>query len=138
MTYLNESPPSELAHYGVKGMKWGVRKAHPSYSHEQQLADRKKLGRRGAEKINRRMHLGETHDDAFENVKANRNIKRAIVLVYGAFVAKNLLRIYGPTVISKIAERAETNRGRAAVLGIDMWKPISAVRRGGVYKVTTL
>ena len=47
-----------LIHYGVKGMKWGVRHDNPNYSSEQRKRDRSIYGRGGVRRINRRMNKG--------------------------------------------------------------------------------
>ena len=49
-----------LMHYGVKGMKWGVRKSryNENYSEDQRKRDKGVYGRTGVRRINKRMNSG--------------------------------------------------------------------------------
>lgn len=56
-----------LAHFGVKGMKWGHRKKEEQnkrYGKNQRQDDYTIYGRRGVKRINRRMNKGQTHKQA--------------------------------------------------------------------------
>lgn len=53
---------NELIHYGVKGMKWGVRRnlnnANKDYSNKQRKHDRAFYGTRGEKRINKKLNQG--------------------------------------------------------------------------------
>lgn len=102
-----------LAHFGVKGMRWGQRKATSS--------------------------VKTSHGSDAERKQQRRNTYKTLVIV-GATIAFGLLADHGPQLASKIHEKAETNRGRAAIPAL-MSKAADlkySKKRGGVYKVTTL
>lgn len=62
--YIGSVPYSDcdIYHYGVKGMKWGVRKEeqyHPDYSSDQRNRDKAVYGRGGVRRINKNMKRGD-------------------------------------------------------------------------------
>lgn len=120
MSTIAKASPSEevLAHYGVKGMQWGVRNPHHSYSSGQQALDIHKFGDRGARRINRRLHKGKTHEQAVKTEKRQRVAKTAALVVYGTFVAHNLSKRYGPNLVRSIASKRATKAGAKAAANL--------------------
>ncbi|WP_218969596.1 hypothetical protein, partial [Streptomyces sp. JV178] len=103
----------DLAHYGVKGMKWGVRRAerdapNSRYSSVNRAKDRKTHGDKGVKRINRRLNKGQT----LKKARA-RETTRKTALVTGAAATAAALKVAGPVLMQSIAVRAERNRARA-------------------------
>lgn len=135
---------SELTHHGVKGMKWGVKRApkNSAYSSHHQESDKKLFGRGGVRRINKRMNKGQDHATAKRNEKSYR-VKRRVALV-GAYYASGTILHYGQLTKGSIAQRAQTKRGQAAAaasMGLP-YKPTNgptySKKKNGAYKVTTL
>jgi hypothetical protein len=140
--------PNELAHYGVKGMKWGVKKADPNdnpspkYSVQQRRKDLRDHGKRGVKRINRRLNKGQTLKKARGRETLRNTLQSASVV--GALYAANFVRLAGPMVMQSIAVRAQTKRGEAA-LADSMGLPregssinYSKQKRDGVYNISSL
>lgn len=64
-----------LAHYGVKGMKWGKRKSNrnENYSDDQMRRDGQVYGKRGAKRINSNMNKGDSVSTARSVEKTRRD-----------------------------------------------------------------
>ena len=80
-TSMNHS--EELYHFGVKGMKWGVRKKrepkNANYTKSDRRNDSYKYGSGGVKRINRSMNKGKTHDQAVKSEKRRRVAKTIAV-----------------------------------------------------------
>lgn len=70
----------ELRHYGVKGMKWGVRKnRNPNYTEKQRQRDRQFYGKGGERRINSKLNKGYGIQSArnYESDRLNRARNKA-------------------------------------------------------------
>lgn len=54
---MDSKNSSELQHYGIKGMKWGVRR-NTDYTDKQRRHDRAFYGKSGEKRINKKMNEG--------------------------------------------------------------------------------
>lgn len=95
LAYSDMSLEEALAHFGVRGMKWGVRRATPrpeSLSRGQDKYNAQQHGKRGAERIRQRVAGGMDLKTARE-AEHIRNQKQAKAVVYGALAAYAAVRI---------------------------------------------
>lgn len=149
-------PSGELVHYGVKGMRWGQRKAerhapNAKYSPNQRAYDLKQRGKGGVKRVNRNLNKGMTLKKARSKETSFRT-KRAAAVTAGLYYgpkAVRLIKVVGPMFLQvaavSVAGRAETNRGRAqaaATMGLPRTAstgPNYAKRnRGGAYNISSL
>lgn len=133
----------DLEHHGIKGMHWGIRKeeTHGRYSPAMQKDDKATWGSGGVRRINKRMNEGKSHKDAVKSEYRLFLAKSAIG--FGVVGLGLVLEAHGPTLARTISERAETNRGRAAMaatlgLGAAESNQLFKKSRKGVYNITTL
>lgn len=119
----NGSQPAELVHYGVKGMKWGVRRAeknaaNSSYTQGMRSKDTRLYGAGGVKRINRRMNKGIDATKARKKERAFQR-RRTAAVVSGIILAKNarnvglILKAIGHLTAGSVAQRADTKRGEA-------------------------
>jgi hypothetical protein len=147
---IQQKPPlDELVHQGVKGMRWGVRKKknelpmHRSYKVQNRAADKSTFGPRGVNRINKRMHKGQSYKKALTMEFVHSTAKATVGA--GAIAAATILSNNGGLLATSVASKAQTNRGRAqaaATMGLPR-KPTngptySAKSRQGVHKITSL
>jgi hypothetical protein len=149
-TYLIEPKPSldDLAHHGVKGMHWGVRRNEPTnsaYSQSRQVYDKDRFGKGGVKRINRRLNKGKTYKQAVRREGVSYVSRRAALV--GATYVGLILAQHGDQISrelgSRISQKAQTNRGRAAMADLRGLAEKTAVNyikpnRKGVYNITDL
>lgn len=116
-----------LAHYGVKGMKWGVRRKrdehNKSYTDKQRKNDRAMYGNRAEKRINRKLNEGyglrgarhfevERKERSEKRKKTARKVRRAVTsaaVAAGSMVVSDMLFNDG------MGTRAAVDFGKAAV-----------------------
>lgn len=106
---MDEQSEEFLAHYGVKGMRWGKRGKNPNYGDQQVKRDQQVYGSRGAKRINRSLNDGNQISVARGDEKTRRDratSKNKYVRQGG--------KIGGAAVGAIAANVALTNIGRAA------------------------
>jgi hypothetical protein len=128
---------SEVLHYGIKGMHWGVRKSstsdggvsrkaakaalnnpHPGYSSRQRVNDSHRFNKAAVKRINRRMNKGMDLKKARDK-EVNRTLLKlaAAIAIYNSpkilRAINNLVETHGANTMASIRVKAQTNRGRA-------------------------
>lgn len=116
-----------LAHFGVKGMKWGVRKPREVGGR----TDRILYGKKGVARIKEEMATGLTARQA-RRTQQGRLVVRALLTVWAGLVIKNAVKTAAYTKL--------TQRGREAIPAImaTAGKLKYAPLKGGAYVITTL
>ena len=104
-----------LAHYGVKGMKWGRRK-NENYSSDQRARDSQIYGNRGVKRINKNMNKGESVSTARSREKTRRDtVTEKAVDIRGRSDTARVQKQFIGGAVGGFAGRAA---GAAAVSGI--------------------
>lgn len=127
---------SDVIHYGVKGMHWGVRKdrsgggmtrkqrkaaenvKNPNYSNRDQTRDALIHPQGAVKRINRRMNKGATLSEARKKEGQRTLLKVAgLVALYNTpkilNAVDNIVATHGANTMASIRVKAQTNRGRA-------------------------
>lgn len=134
---MDDKPPlSELTHYGIKGMRWGVRRAEPTnpkYTPDLRTRDRKRHGSRAVNRINRRMNKGESRTKALQKEEL-RDQKQRLIAAGAVFAARLVVvnaavRIGTPNTHSTV--RTPPRKTNPA-------KPNFVKPKRGVYNITTM
>jgi hypothetical protein len=135
---------TELKHHGVKGMHWGVHKAtgeaiqaHSSYSAYHQRKDLSRFGKRGARRINNRLHAGASLEQA-RKMERRRESKQRLAIA-GGLVAAHVVNKYGAVAHQQIAIKAHNNRLQAEhdeKINYNKPRSSSKDKKSGVYTVT--
>lgn len=106
----------DILHYGVKGMRWGVRKdrddsPNPNYNNRQRAADRNYRGRGSVKQINRKMNEGKSIQEARTELDARRQkilktaTKGANVALFALRADAYMKRFYGRRYKQILAKR---------------------------------
>lgn len=127
---------SDVVHYGVKGMHWGVRKgdssggmtrrakkaelnkAHPDYSPRQRAVDASLFKSSGVKRINQRLNKGMDLKTARKKEGQRTLLKAAgVIALYNSpkiiNAVDNILATHGANAMASVRTKAQTNRGRA-------------------------
>jgi hypothetical protein len=115
MYIINATSSDTLQHFGVKGMRWGVRRReNPGFSGQQRTEVRDQFGKRAVKRVNKRLNKGRTLDQAVKTERRRRTAIRVGVVIYGAVVAKQLADRFGPELLNSVASRAAAKNGARA------------------------
>jgi hypothetical protein len=149
MTVGGDIKPSlnELAHHGVKGMKWGKQKDepdNPKYTKQMRAHDLSQHGARAVGRINQHLNAGGTRAQALEREDV-RNARQRLA-VAGAVILTGLLADHGNVAAGSlktyVGNRANDNRAAAksAAVGIgsSAAKTPFVKPRRGVFDITTM
>lgn len=117
---------SELAHYGVKGMKWGQRRAELSrknenYDDNQRNRDKQVYGARGSRRINRNMNKGDSISTARSREKTRRDSvmgKNKYVRQVGKLAGGAAGAVIGNVALTAVGQAASSRVGRDIVTRI--------------------
>lgn len=139
MIVNDEQKPSLdfLVHHGVKGMKWGERKAAPVTP--VRSADVTRHGTRGATRIAKNRDKGLTLKKAQQKEVTRNRVKVSAAL--GAIVVARLLAAHGDSLSSTIAKKADANRTRNSVTALTKnAAKVNYAKKsfGGAYKIHTM
>lgn len=120
MTLMGQDKPSlgSLMHFGVKGMRWGTRKS----SDLSRDVLEKDFGKRALRRIDkkvvtrdRRTSEASTLKKAVRTEDRRHTAVTAALVIYGAMVARNLVRDHGDKVLASIiTKKAAKNGAKAA------------------------
>lgn len=131
-----------LAHHGIKGMKWGVRKSryNSNYSQEQRARDKQVYGRGGVRRINRSMNRGTPISGArsreADRIYNARKVARVAGLVTGAALVGVVAykhRDIGLKVGSAIIRRTGSKTLAAAGISVSSFAAINVANQLGRY-----
>jgi hypothetical protein len=109
----------ELYHYGVKGMKWGIRRTPANLGHKTKAADSEQKRQRKSDLKNRRRLSDKDLDQKIERLKKEKQFKELSEsdIAPGRTAVKKFLKSNGGKVLSNAAVGAFTYAGYVALTG---------------------
>lgn len=138
MTQQSNPPRYDLAHHGIKGMHWGVRKGdssgggsapvkmtkaelnkpHPVYSNRERTKDALRYPSGSVKRINQRLNKGMDLQTARKKETQRTLLKAAgvVALINAPRIVNavdSMVSAHGANAMSSIRVKAQTNRGRA-------------------------
>ena len=133
MIDLESEKEAFLAHYGVKGMRWGKR-TNPNYSKDQIKRDTQIYGRRGASRINKNMNKGDSISTArgSEKTRRDRVMGRNKYARQGGKIAGAVAGVAAANIaISQLSRLSNTTAGRS-VMNKLMGSNLASMVAGGL------
>ena len=116
--------PSELMHYGVKGMKWGVRRKRPRHEDYQKAHSRKHVSEMSDKELrerNNRLQMEQQYVQLTRRKNRGAQAIKAVIAGAGTLIAlDNALKTY-----KKYGNGALDKVGDWVIRGIDLSKPLA-------------
>lgn len=122
-TYTIDGKEFELKHFGVKGMKWGVRRKRVKHEDYRKAHSRKhvsEMSDRELRERNNRLQMEQQHAQLTKRKNRGAQAIKAVIATAGTLIALdnaiNTYKKYGNFALDKI--------GDLVISGIDLSKPL--------------